>query len=299
LNGITWGSRLRLADSVVGNNSKVVVFSICQLICTALVDVSDYFGVVPPGVGALHLHLDDISLNCTATIIEGLVPSEINECSVPVVGLRPSWSFRYISLIPSNEGFVQWSRIRLANGVDSHDPHQVFLSMHKTSDSAFDFCGNLCLDPRATAEIHLLHQVVCDGGATIVGRGTPGKFTAGCCHSRELQGSFRWSRTVKHSDICSCLSTAKLIGNLKLVDTCIIPLGEGNVQDGLPPLYHDIKVVIAVHNLVVDLPGYFGLGCSLNWDGVIDPLSSNDNHVLHCRVINFRFDISSLSNNWV
>jgi len=115
LNGITWGSGLRLTNSVVCNNSKVVVFSICQLICTALVDVSDYLGLVPPGVCALHLHLDDVSLNCAATIIKGLVPSEINEGSVPVIGLRPSWSFGDISLIPSNEGFIQWSRIRLAN----------------------------------------------------------------------------------------------------------------------------------------------------------------------------------------
>ena len=126
------------------------------------------------------------------------------EGSVTVVGLRSSWSFRHISLIPSNEGFIQWSRIRLANGVDSHDPHQVFFSMHKTSYSAFDFCSNLCLNPRATAEICLLHQVVRDGGATVVGRGTPGKLTAGCCVKVEV-ASNQWTGK------CSCKMFCELI----------------------------------------------------------------------------------------
>jgi len=51
-------------------------------------------------------------------------------------------------------------------------------------------------------------------------------------------------------------------------------------------------VFITVDNLIIDLPGHLRFGSSLDRNSIVDAVSSTDNHVLHCRCVNFRFDIS-------
>jgi len=168
LNGITRWARFRHANSIPSNNPKVVVFLVSELICSSFVDISCDLCRVSPRSCSLNLHLNDISFNSTATIIERLVPCEINECSIPIISFRSSGSFWYITFISSNEGFVKRKRFGLSNGIDSHDSHQIFFFVDKAADCNLKLSCNFCLNPGASAKIHLLNSIMGNWRSTII-----------------------------------------------------------------------------------------------------------------------------------
>ena len=136
LDGIRRRSSFRLTNCIKGNNSEVVVLPTCKIISSSFVDVSWDFGSFSPGCCSFHLILNGVAFNWRSTIIERFVPGQVNEGSAPVIGLRLARSPWDISLISSNERFVQRKWVWSSNSIDRHDSHKTFLLVHKTSDSA-------------------------------------------------------------------------------------------------------------------------------------------------------------------
>lgn len=90
------------------------------------------------------------------------------------LGLVTDCNISLTKLISGNSGFGCFKRVRFAYSVNGLDSEEVLFAMNEPDNLVVERGGHACIRPRATGHIHLLDDVMENGGATVIYRHPPG-----------------------------------------------------------------------------------------------------------------------------